>query len=183
MGTLKYAILGLLSQKSMTGYELTKEFNTSVCEFWNAGHSQIYPELRRLTEEKLVKYEIEIAGTALEKKLYSLTDEGSTVLMKWLKKPLRMKPTPKDEFRLQLFFSYNLPPEDRIHMLQFQLAQHQKRLQYLKTYQKKYNDVPPTDTDQFSEYMVLLGGIMREETSCQWFETCIRMCQDGLKDS
>ena len=46
MGTLKYAILGLLNRKSMTGYDLSKEFETTLFEFWNAKHSQIYPELK-----------------------------------------------------------------------------------------------------------------------------------------
>ena len=51
METLKYAILGLLMKKDMTGYELTKEFNSALFEFWNASHSQIYPKLKALTKE------------------------------------------------------------------------------------------------------------------------------------
>ena len=46
MGTLKYAILGLLNRNEMTGYELSKEFETTLFECWNAKHSQIYPELK-----------------------------------------------------------------------------------------------------------------------------------------
>ena len=49
MRVLKYAILGLLNQKSMSGYELSSEFESALNEFWNAKHSQIYPELRKLT--------------------------------------------------------------------------------------------------------------------------------------
>ena len=48
MGTLRYAILGLLNRKAMTGYDLSKEFQTSLAEFWHAKHSQIYPELKTL---------------------------------------------------------------------------------------------------------------------------------------
>ena len=54
MRVLKYAILGLLNQKSMSGYELSSEFESALNEFWNAKHSQIYPELRKLTEEKKI---------------------------------------------------------------------------------------------------------------------------------
>lgn len=43
MRTLKYAILGLLNQKEMTGYDLMKQFESTLCEFWSAKHSQIYP--------------------------------------------------------------------------------------------------------------------------------------------
>ena len=65
METLKYAILGLLMKKDMTGYELTKEFNSALFEFWNASHSQIYPKLKALTKEGLIEYHIEITGTVL----------------------------------------------------------------------------------------------------------------------
>ena len=65
MGTLKYAILGLLNRKNMTGYDLSKEFETTLFEFWNAKHSQIYPELKSLSENGLVRYEVEITGNVL----------------------------------------------------------------------------------------------------------------------
>ena len=45
MRTLKYAILGLLNREPMTGYDIAKEFSKDLGEFWNAKHSQIYPEL------------------------------------------------------------------------------------------------------------------------------------------
>lgn len=43
MRTLKYAILGMLAQKPMTGYDLMQEFESTLNEFWSANHSQIYP--------------------------------------------------------------------------------------------------------------------------------------------
>ena len=67
MGTLKYAILGLLNRKSMTGYDLSKEFETTLFEFWNAKHSQIYPELKSLSEKGLVQYEVEITGNLYQR--------------------------------------------------------------------------------------------------------------------
>ena len=68
MGTLRYAILGLLNRKAMTGYDLSKEFQTSLAEFWHAKHSQIYPELKSLAEDGLITFQTEITGTVLEKK-------------------------------------------------------------------------------------------------------------------
>ena len=68
MGTLRYAILGLLNRRDMSGYDLTKEFETTLAEFWGAKHSQIYPELKALADEGLIAYQIEISGTVLEKR-------------------------------------------------------------------------------------------------------------------
>ena len=60
--TLKYALLGLLCHDNLSGYDLYLEFDKALSEFWSAKHSQIYPELKRLTEEGLVKFQVEISG-------------------------------------------------------------------------------------------------------------------------
>ena len=39
MRTLKYAILGLINRNPLTGYDITKEFNSGLVEFWYAKHS------------------------------------------------------------------------------------------------------------------------------------------------
>lgn len=81
MRTLKYAILGLLNQKEMTGYDLMKQFESTLCEFWSAKHSQIYPELKKLTEEGCIAYKQESSDNGLEKKLCLITDEGQREFM------------------------------------------------------------------------------------------------------
>ena len=94
MGTLKYAILGLLNRNEMTGYELSKEFETTLFEFWNAKHSQIYPELKSLNAEGLIQYRVEITGNVLEKKVYTITDEGRRDFSEWEETlcPIQMNP-------------------------------------------------------------------------------------------
>lgn len=81
MGTLKYAILGLLNRKNMTGYDLSKEFETTLFEFWNAKHSQIYPELKSLSENGLVRYEVEITGNVLEKRFIPLRKRAGKIFI------------------------------------------------------------------------------------------------------
>ena len=152
METLKYAILGLLMKKDMTGYELTKEFNSALFEFWNASHSQIYPKLKALTKEGLIEYHIEITGTVLEKKVYTITDAGKEAFKKWEETLYPMPSLPKDEFRLQLFFSHLASPEFRIQLLQDQLSQHLDRLDYLKEDMEKFAKVYYT-ADQMLMHM------------------------------
>ena len=176
METLKYAILGLLMKTDMTGYELTKEFNSALFEFWNASHSQIYPKLKALTKEGLIEYHIEITGTVLEKKVYTITDAGKEAFKKWEETLYPMPSLPKDEFRLQLFFSHLASPEFRIQLLQDQLSQHLDRLDYLKEDMEKFTTLPPVDDELFTDYLVLSGGIAREEAMCDWLKNCIRLC-------
>lgn len=72
---LQYIILGLLDQEPRTGYELTQDFAHEIGEFWQAQHSQIYPLLARMEEQGLITHSVEVAGTKLEKKRYSITTE------------------------------------------------------------------------------------------------------------
>lgn len=180
MRTLKYAILGLLNQKDMTGYELMKQFESALCEFWSAKHSQIYPELKKLTTEGKIEYIIEISGTVLEKKVYSITDSGRKDFLKWLSRDEEMEKTPKDVFRLKLFFSNCLSPELRLSHIESQLLQHEKRLEHLKGNQSKFIDVPASDSDEFGDYLVLIGAVMREEMVCDWLRRCKELCESAL---
>ena len=76
MRTLKYAILGLLMRSPVTGYDIAKEFGDGLGCFWSAKHSQIYPELKRLTDDGLIQFRTVIQGERMEKKLYEITDKG-----------------------------------------------------------------------------------------------------------
>lgn len=183
MGTLKYAILGLLYEKNMTGYELKKAFESVLLESWRAKHSQIYPELKQLTQAGLVQYTIAISGTVLEKKVYSITETGKAELLEWVSAPHTLPPMPKEEFRLQLFFSSILSIQQRILLLQNQLEQRQKRLADLRLSGQKFDPIPPKTDAAFCDYLVWLGGVMREENACAWLEECISLCQNHTSDT
>jgi DNA-binding PadR family transcriptional regulator len=49
--TLQYIILGMLQDDKKTGYDIKTAFTTEIGEFWQAKHSQIYPELSKLTKK------------------------------------------------------------------------------------------------------------------------------------
>ncbi|MDR3596681.1 PadR family transcriptional regulator [Clostridium sp.] len=179
MRTLKYAILGLLNRKPMTGYDIGKEFNFQLAEFWSAKHSQIYPELKKLVDEKSIVYNIEITGDVLEKKVYTITEKGKKDFLKWLKKDEPMEQTPKNVFRLRMYFSNNLDLNTRIYLLEQQLEQHQDRLTFLYTQLEPYNGIPPVDSDVFGDFLVLKGAIIREESSIKWLNLCLNYCKNG----
>ena len=175
MRTLKYAILGMVNQKPMTGYDLMQEFESTLNEFWSAKHSQIYPELKKLTEEGDMEFEVVHQDTAPDKKLYHITEEGRRDFLAWLRKTEDMAATPKDVFRLRLFFASEMQPEDRENLIQEHLLQHKLRLNHLKNNQKKFTAVPSSKEETWGDYVVLMGAIMREENTIQWLEKCLEM--------
>ncbi|MNI67050.1 Transcriptional regulator PadR-like family protein [compost metagenome] len=177
MRTLKYAILGLLNREPMTGYDIAKEFSKDLGEFWNAKHSQIYPELKKLNTEGLIVYEIQISGEILEKKMYSITENGKEAFLQWLKKEEPIEPTPKDVFRLRMYFSNHLDVSTRLHLLEHHLHQHQDRLEHLRKNMGRYESIPPLESEHFGDYLVLDGAILRETVTIQWLENYISYCK------
>ena len=170
MRTLKYAILGLINREPMTGYDITREFNSNnLANFWYAKHSQVYPELSRLMEEKLVTYEVVIQGEKLEKKLYSITEAGKQQLQEWLMKDEPLEATPKDVFRLRMYFSDFMTPEQLKNHLTIMLDHH-------------HNTAPAIGTREFGDFMVLEGAIMREKSYIDWINDCLRRCSTSSAD-
>lgn len=177
MRTLKYAILGLLNREPLTGYDIAREFKKDLGEFWTATHSQIYPELKKLLAEGLIVFEVQISGEVLEKKLYSITGQGREEFLTWLKKDEPMEPTPKDIFRLRMYFSNYMDSATRLQLLEHQLQQHKDRLSHLQTNMLRYDSVPPLESDTFGDYLVLDGAIIREKATIQWLENFIAYCR------
>lgn len=172
MRTLKYAILGLLMRKNMSGYDLNKEFNSGLIEFWSAKHSQIYPELKKLVAEGLVEFKIEISGDILEKKIYQITEKGKQEFLNWLHQDVEIEPTPKDVFRLRMYFSENLDSKDLLRLLDSQIKQHDLKLKHLQDINDSFETVPAKGTVEFADYLVLQSAIMREDYYLEWLNLC-----------
>lgn len=176
MRTLKYAILGLINRKPLTGYDIAKEFNSGLVDFWYAKHSQIYPELKKLTDEELLSYEIIIQGEKLEKKLYTITEKGKNCLQKWLAKDEPLEQTPKDVFRLRAYFCDEIDNDTLLKQFQSAFKKHSEKLEYLENSIEellKKKDVSKVSSPEFGDYIVLNGAIMREEAYIHWLEDCI----------
>src|SRR2546430_12571660 len=53
--TSRYAILGVLSRRPMSGYDVKKLIERSIAHFWSESYGQIYPILNRLAAEGLAE--------------------------------------------------------------------------------------------------------------------------------
>ena len=102
--SLRFAILGTLSTAPASGYDLARQFDTGLGWFWSAGHSQIYPELRRLENAGLIEGAITTVGERLEKRLYAITAAGQQELLAWVRAEPQYRPN-RDPERIQLIFS------------------------------------------------------------------------------
>lgn len=155
--------------------DISKAFGDGLGSFWSAKHSQIYPELKRLTEEGLIRYRTVIQGEKLEKKLYEITDAGREDFLQWLIQDPPLDPTPKDVFKLRSYFSQWLSSENYLSLLSSQIKKRSEKLALLnEQFQNSYHDVDPASLTGSArgDYLVLLGAQMREQTYLDWLNEC-----------
>lgn len=86
--SLRYALLALLTSGPMTGYDISRRFQSSVGHVWHAPDSQIYPELRKMESEGLVEAEA-VDDPRGEKRYYRPTEAGLTAFRAWMDAPLK----------------------------------------------------------------------------------------------
>jgi len=84
--TLTLAILGLIYQKPMTGYDLRKVFATTPMGHFSSSPGAIYPALQRLENSELIKGTVEGRDTLRPKRVYTLTEKGKEALRQRLEK-------------------------------------------------------------------------------------------------
>lgn len=109
--SLKFALLALLTGSPMTGYDIGKRFDSSVGHVWNAPASQIYPELRRLATEGLLQ--VEEISEGRQKKIYSITPEGTEQLRAWMDSPMAPEPTRETHFLRAAYLDWASPEAAR----------------------------------------------------------------------
>lgn len=181
MRTLKYALLGLISRNPITGYDLAKEFDKELGNFWHAEHSQIYPELKKLTQEGLITFTVAIQGEKLEKKVYTITEAGQQELLAWLRKDEPLQPTPKDIFRLRMYFAEKLTPQELLDLIASQRSQHQAKLEQLSASLAAYGGMCPDLSDAaFGDYLVLHHAVSREENFLRWLDFCQEQIENQM---
>ncbi|KAA2260756.1 PadR family transcriptional regulator [Solihabitans fulvus] len=71
-GNVRAAVLALLAERSMHGYEMIQEISKRTNGVWRPSPGSVYPTLQLLADEGMVTTSEEAGG----KRLFSLTDEG-----------------------------------------------------------------------------------------------------------
>jgi DNA-binding PadR family transcriptional regulator len=181
--SLRYAILGLLARESLTGYDLTKRFDTTIAFFWSAKHSQIYPELAALTKEGLVTFEVVTQTSKPNKKVYTITEQGCEALASWIAEP-REKRTVKDPLLLRAWAIGVVDSELVLPHLREALEQWNKRVHYLEEVEKA---PPEAELDGFEHdwagaMMSLRLGIMQARTYREWLQWAIDKVETMKKE-
>ncbi len=87
VNAMSYALLGLLSVQSWTGYELTQQVRHSLTHVWPASAANLYRDQQRLVRLGWADVTVEPAGPERTRNRYTITAAGRQELRDWLDGP------------------------------------------------------------------------------------------------
>lgn len=107
----KYLILGLLSERPMSGYDIKKEVKQTLGAVTSASYGTLYPTLHKLLAEGCVEMQEIPHRSRPSRKVYSLTPQGRAELTAWLKQP-PIGDQVRREFLLKLYLAKSLDEQE-----------------------------------------------------------------------
>jgi len=160
-----YVLMGMVLHEPMTGYDIKKNIEMSIGNFFKVSHGQLYPALKRLTEKKYLTME-EDAQSGRAKKYYQITELGENAFLGWLAAPTDFN-TNSDALMVKIFFFGELPEEvrrQRFHEMEIFVQQH---LRALREIEAQFADNIKSERDYF-EMATLYFGIQNLINVLSW---------------
>jgi DNA-binding PadR family transcriptional regulator len=160
-----HVILGMLSWRPMSGYEIKALVDKSTRFFWAASYGQIYPELRRLSAAGLIEGKADPQG-GRRRNVYRLTPAGRRELEAWLAVDAEAFEL-RDEGLLKLFFAEAGGIADALRALESKRRDHERVLAHLE-------EIDRTARPDGFAYEVLRYGIECNRWQAEWCERTMR---------
>ncbi|GAA6620332.1 PadR family transcriptional regulator [Scytonema sp. NUACC26] len=171
--SLAHAIMGLLQQEEMTGYDLkTSCFDRTIAHLWQADQAQIYRTLDKLEERGWINCTVEIQRDRPNRKVYRLTEAGKVEFTRWLQEAQPL-PTVRDILLIQMFFAAQLPNDAIIKLLEQQRAARCEKLDECKAIELPPLDNLSNNRQQILQRLVLELVLRQEQTYINWLDMAI----------
>jgi len=158
-----YAILGLLRERPMHGYEIARHFKpeADLGQVVPADMSTIYTFLKDLQEHGLIRGERETVGARPPRTVFSLTAEAEPLFLDWLRHPVARMREVRLDFLLKLYFTRQLGTAEAKSLVKAQIAACQS---YLERQQASTRDLDPASF----EALVLESKLTAAESMLEW---------------
>lgn len=171
LSTLSFAILGLISQRPLTGYDIRKVFATTPMGHFSSSPGAIYPALRRIEKARWVRSGAGQGKTHRQRTLYEITTQGLEVFKQHLSRPVTQDDVIWHMDDLMMRFAFMdgaVAREQTVQFLQAFASQIDIYLVVLRDYLGGVKDiVPPCGR------LALENGIQSYETNAHWARRAI----------
>jgi DNA-binding PadR family transcriptional regulator len=151
---LELAVLGLLKEKPMHGYELKQRLIEQLGPFGRFSYGSLYPTLKRLAKEGAVETELPKGETPRRKNVYRVTEEGEMLFKELLEESGPQITEERNAFMLRLAFFRYMKPETRQRLLEGRRGYLQSYLLKVGASFKKARDKVDTWQEQLTNYAV-----------------------------
>ncbi|NLV80598.1 MAG: PadR family transcriptional regulator [Rhodococcus sp.] len=171
---LRHAILAALTNGDASGYDLAKAFDITVANYWSATPQQLYRELDKMLEAGLVVARTVEQEKRPNKRMYSLTEEGTAALHRFTTsdpKPIAIR----DELLVQVEAMERGDLDAvRTHIQQKLAASETKLKRYEKTREHLLEGRSEAsylaNERSIGSYLTLARGITFETENIRWCE-------------
>ena len=169
-----YAILGLLHESPLTGYEIKMEINQKISHFWNESIGNIYPRLKYLNQNQYINMKLVRQDGKPNKKIYSLTRKGKEYFKNWFKEKV-VPSAPRNELLLKLFFGKHAPDHIMIDQLKTYLKECQDLINFYRAVKTNMNRPDQTNNKSLPYWLLTLeSGIYSLEAAIKWQKKVIK---------
>lgn len=177
--SLQHILLGIL-QEPKSGYDVKKMFDEVFSNFWAAELSQIYPQLKKLSDSGKLTVSEQESEKGPNKKVYQTTTEGIDELVSWIEKGPVVH-TEKHAYLAQTFFLNSLETTEK--KLEFMQALHKEMFEWhqqlsaILEMKKTENTNFPYDLgdDEFYPMLTLMMGVKKVGSIVEWCEEAITL--------
>jgi DNA-binding PadR family transcriptional regulator len=165
---LELAILGLLKEQGMHGYQLKKRLADTLGSFWQVSYGSLYPALKRLQREGAVEMIFPKEQVGRRKNVYRITKVGEELFADLLERAGH-EATEDNGFSVRFAFFKYLKPETRIRLLE-------RRRAYLEGRGSTLKDSLRTLKETIDSYTLSLMNheLAATETDIRWLDELIQ---------
>src|SRR3989449_1189522 len=136
---LELAILGLLKEQAMHGYQLKKRLADTLGSFWQVSYGSLYTALKRLQRQEAVEMIFPKEEVGRRKNVYRISPKGEELFAEMLERAGE-DASEDNGFRVRLAFFQYLKPETRIRLLERRRALVGGRWSKLKESMQSYKE-------------------------------------------
>jgi DNA-binding PadR family transcriptional regulator len=159
----EYAVLGLLADGPLSGYELHKRAEGTIGYFWRPAKSKIYELLPRLAQRGLVVSRRVPQARRPDKQVHSLTPGGREALRGWLESHDLPPTVARNPLLLKLFFGAHGDTAALTDLIAARKERAERQLAELREIELGVD----RERDLFP-YLTLVHGIEDAESTVRW---------------
>jgi DNA-binding PadR family transcriptional regulator len=173
--TLAFALLGLISQKPCSGYDLRKFFSSTPMSSFSDSPGAIYPALRRLEGRGLIRGQVESGHGRRERRLFQVTRRGRAEFRRWLLQTVTRDDVVHRLNALMLRFAFMDESAGRAASLRFLKALRKELASYIPSLRAYLKSNRPAMS--LSGQLALESGIRNYETLFRWAKAAMAVYQ------